>query len=132
MSHKLVAGGNKACSASQHRHLILWNGWSHSAFVFETNAQCFFSIKYWRNWWLYAEYFHFFLTCLHSNWLKWTNWGQKRHSKVYIWNVLSVQGVTRHFFHLSVKPSIYHAQSFFSLDPENQVMQFKYQLMWGV
>ena len=29
-------------SADQHGHLILWNGCSHSDFVFEANTHCFF------------------------------------------------------------------------------------------
>ena len=33
-------------SASQHGHLILKNGCSHSEYVFETNTDCCFSMKY--------------------------------------------------------------------------------------
>ena len=37
-------------SASKHRHLILWNGCYHSDYLFETNAHCYSSMKYLRNW----------------------------------------------------------------------------------
>ena len=34
-----------------YRHLRLQNWCFHSECVFESNSQCYYSMKYWRNWW---------------------------------------------------------------------------------
>ena len=31
--------------------IILLNGCSYSEYVFESNVHCYYSMKYWRNWW---------------------------------------------------------------------------------
>ena len=35
----------------QPKQIIIWNGCSLSEHIFETNVHCYYSMKYWRNWW---------------------------------------------------------------------------------
>ena len=82
-------------SANQHGHLILWNGCSHSDLVFDTNTHCFFSMKYWRNWWdilalVFFYYLVLWIRCRTKRWCQLFNFYQ---IILYLWPSLESGGV---------------------------------------